>query len=186
MQVSLDGLAERANRRTDFIGTGQDTFDWDLFDRADTCVLGRVMYSEYEKYWRTIAAQPAQALELTGARPTADEIRYAEFANSTPHYVLSKTVSDLDWPAAKPVADLDAIRALRDTGTGVIYLVGGPSTLGAFIEHGLLDELRITIHPVLIGGGLPLFGNLTSEHRFDFVEAIPLREGRVRLVYRRS
>ncbi len=151
MQVSLDGLTERANGRTDFIGTGPDVFDWELFDRADACVLGRVMYPDYEKYWRTIAADPTQPLELTGVRPTADEIRYAEFANSTPHYVLSHTVSELDWPVAKPVADLDALRGLRNTGNGVIYLVGGPSTVSAAIDNGLLDELRMTVHPVLMG-----------------------------------
>jgi hypothetical protein len=50
MQVTLDGRAGRPDGGTDFIGTGADIFDWELFDRADACVLGRVMYPEYEQY----------------------------------------------------------------------------------------------------------------------------------------
>jgi dihydrofolate reductase len=175
MQVSLDGMAERTDGRTDFIGTESGTFDWDLFDQADACVLGRVMYPEYEQYWRALPE---------GA--TVDEIRYAEFANKTPHYVLSRTVSELDWPVARVISDLDAIRTLRNGSGGVVQVVGGPSTVSAFIEHDLLDELRLTVHPVILGGGMALLGNVTHEHRFDLAASIPLAEGRIRLVYRRA
>ena len=175
MQVSLDGMAERADGRTDFIGTGSGTFDWDLFDQTDACVLGRVMYPEYSQYWRALPE---------GA--TTDEIRYAEFANRTPHYVLSRTASELDWPVARVVPDLDAIRTLRDGPGGAIYVVGGPSTLSAFIEHDLLDELRLTVHPVVLGGGTALLGKVTGEHRFDLAASIPLPNSRIRLVYRRA
>jgi hypothetical protein len=48
MQITLDSMVERAGGGTDWIGTSPDLFDWDLFDRVDACVLGRVMYPEYE------------------------------------------------------------------------------------------------------------------------------------------
>ena len=184
MQVSLDGMTERPDGRTDFIGTGADTFDWDVFDQSDACVLGRVMYPEYENYWRTIQADPTAPMEWSGQPPTPDEVRYAEFANRTPHYMLSRTTGELDWPVAQVVSDLDAIRELRESDGGVIYGVGGPSTVSAFIEQRLLDELRLTVHPFILGGGLPLFDKVHGEHRFDHAESIPLEVGRVRMVFR--
>jgi dihydrofolate reductase len=184
MQMSLDGMAEGPNGKTDFIGTGSDTFDWDLFDQADACVLGRVMYPEYEQYWRTIQADPTAPMEWSGQPPTPDEVRYAEFANTTPHYVLSRTTSALDWPVAQVVSDLDAVRELCEIDGGVIYVVGGPSTLSAFIEEDLLDELRLTVHPVILGGGLPLFGKVMRQRYFTHVASLPLDVSRVRVVYR--
>ena len=106
MQVSLDGMTERPDGRTDFIGTGADTFDWDVFDQPDACVLGRVMYPEYENYWRTIQADPTAPMEWSGQPPTPDEVRYAKFAHRTPHYMLSRTIGELDWPVAQVVSDL--------------------------------------------------------------------------------
>jgi dihydrofolate reductase len=184
MQMSLDGMAEGPNGKTDFIGTGSDTFDWDLFDQADACVLGRVMYPEYEQYWRTIQADPTAPMEWSGQPPTPDEVRYAEFANTTPHYVLSRTTSALDWPVAQVVSDLDAVRELCEIDGGVIYVVGGSSTLSAFIEEDLLDELRLTVHPVILGGGLPLFGKVMRQRYFTHVASLPLDVSRVRVVYR--
>jgi dihydrofolate reductase len=175
MQVSLDGMAQGPNGKTDFIGGGSHNFDWDLFDHVDACVLGRVMYPEYEQYWRAIQA---------GGPGSPDEVRYAEFADRTPHYVLTRTVSEFAWPVARAAADLDAVHELRESEGDVIYVVGGPSTLTAFLEADLLDELRLTVHSVILGGGLSLFGKVVGEHGFNLVDAIPLDARSVRLVHR--
>jgi dihydrofolate reductase len=186
MQITLDGLAERTGGGTDWIGTNPDTFDWELFDRVDTCVLGRAMYPEYEQYWRTIVADPTTPLAATGSVPTADEARYAEFADRTPHYVLTSRPGDLDWPVAQAIRDSDAVRQLRDLPGGDIYLVGGPSTVAGLLDAELIDELRLTVHPVVLGAGKPLFGRVVREHRLQLTSARPLKSGLVRLVYRRA
>jgi dihydrofolate reductase len=185
MQMTLDGLAERVGGGTDWIGTNPDAFDWELFDRVDTCVLGRVMYPEYERYWRTIVAEPTTPLAATGSVPTADEIRYAEFAHRTPHYVLTSGPDDLDWPVAHAIRDFDAVRQLRDVPGGDIYVVGGPSTVAGLLDAGLIDELRLTVHPVVLGTGKPLFGRVVREHRLQLTSARALKSGLVRLAYGR-
>lgn len=185
MHVSLDGLAARIDGRTDWIGTDSEAF-FDLYDRVDACVLGRKMYPEYEQYWRAIVADPTGPLAMTGAVPTAEEVRYAEFADSTPHYVLSHRPNDLDWPVASPIADLDAIRTLREQPGRDIYLVGGPATVGAVLDAGLIDELQLTVHPVILGGGTPLFGQAFGEHVFTLTSATPMSGGVIKLVYVRS
>jgi dihydrofolate reductase len=203
MQVSLDGLAERPSGATDWIGTNPDTFDWELLDRIDACVLGSAMYPDYQHYWRTINADPAEPLAATGSPPTADEVRYSELANRTQHYVLTSNPGDLDWPVSRTIPDFDAVRGLRDEAGGDIYVVGGPTTVAGLLDADLIDELRLTVHPVVLGAGTPLFGRvgrehrlqLTSatplesvgrEHRLQLTSATPLESGVVRLVYGRD
>jgi dihydrofolate reductase len=175
MQISLDGLAERRGGATDWIGTNPDTFDWELLDRIDACVLGNGMYPEYEQYWRTINDHP---------NPTADEVRYAELANRTKHYVLTTSPAELDWSVAQAIPDFGAVRRLREEAGGEIYVVGGPTTVAGLLDAGLIDELRLTLHPVVLGDGTPLFGRVTHEHRFQLASATPLESGLVRLIYR--
>jgi dihydrofolate reductase len=184
MQVSLDGLAERPSGATDWIGTNPDTFDWELLDRIDACILGSAMYPGYEQYWRTINADPDQPMVATGSVPTTDEVRYAELANRTAHYILTSSPSDLDWPVARAIPDLDAVRRLRDEPGGEIYAVGGPTTVAGLLDAGLIDELRLSVHPVVLGAGTPLFGRVGREHRLQLTSATPLESGVVRLVYR--
>jgi dihydrofolate reductase len=183
MQISLDGLAERRGGATDWIGTNPDTFDWELLDRIDACVLGNGMYPDYEHYWRTINAHPDQPLVMTGSVPTADEVRYAELANRTKHYVLTTSPGELDWSVARAIPDFDAVRRLREEADGEIYVVGGPTTVAGLLDAGLIDELRLTLHPVVLGDGVPLFGRVTREQRFQLASATPLESGLVRLIY---
>ena len=75
------------------------------FDRVDACVLGRVMYPEHEESWRGVVA---------GADETSEAKRYAEFADRTPHYVSTRSITQYDWPVAQPVSDTYQVAALRD------------------------------------------------------------------------
>jgi dihydrofolate reductase len=184
MQVSLDGLAERSGGSTDWIGTNPDTFDWELLDRIDACLLGNGMYPEYEQYWRTINANPNKPPAVTGSVPTADEVRYAELANRTPHYVLTTSPGELDWSVARAIPDFDAVQLLREEPGGEIYVAGGPTTVAGLLDAGLIDELRLTVHPVVLGDGTPLLGRVGREHRLQLTSATPLASGVVRVVYR--
>jgi dihydrofolate reductase len=184
MQISLDGSAERPSGATDWIGTNPDTFDWEFLDRIDACVLGSGMYPEYEHYWRTINANPNKPSAVTGSIPTADEVRYAELANRTPHYVLTTSPGELDWSVARAIPDFDAVRRLREEPGGEIYVAGGPTTVAGLLDAELIDELRLNMHPVVLGDGVPLFGRVGREHRLQLTSATPLESGVVRLVYR--
>lgn len=184
MNVSLDGLAEGPNGATDWIGTDPDGWDWELLDRIDACVLGSGMYPDYEQYWRTINADPAKPLAATGSVPTTDEVRYAELANRTTHYVLTSRPDELDWPVARAIPDLDAVQRLREQPGGDIYAVGGPTTVAGLLDAGLIDELRLDVHPVVLGAGTPLFGRAGHEQQLQLISATALESGIVRLVYR--
>ena len=67
-----------------------------------------------------------------------------------------------------------------------IWLVGGAKLSRQFLELGLVDEIRLTIAPVLLGDGLSLFGGLTKEQRWDLKNVTAYKNGFVELVYAAS
>ena len=177
MHVTIDGKTVRPDGSIDWVGGGREAYDFEAFDRVDACVLGRVMYPEYEGYWRGVVA---------GADDTPEAKRYAEFADRTPHYVLTRTVTEFDWPVARPVPGIDEIAALRDQPGRDIYVVGGATTVRSFINGGLLDELRLTVHPLLVGEGAALFDGVYGDHGYEITDMQSLADGAVRIVYEKK
>jgi dihydrofolate reductase len=64
-----------------------------------------------------------------------------------------------------------------------IWLVGGALVCQRFLELGLVDDIRLTIAPVLLGDGLRLFGDLMAEERWDLKDVVAYRNGFVELSY---
>jgi riboflavin biosynthesis pyrimidine reductase len=62
--------------------------------------------------------------------------------------------------------------------------VGGPGLLSSLIQEGLLDELRLIVHPVVVGGGLAVFGGLLEPQAVELLSAEPTPTGRLHLTYR--
>jgi dihydrofolate reductase len=181
LQVSLDGHIEGPNGELDWIGSWEDTFD--LLPEIDTCVLGAGMYPGYEQYWLAILANPEGVLPLTGRVPSKGEVEYARFADKTPHVVLSKTLDTVAWETTRIVRDVADIRALKHEPGKHIHAVGGASLVSTLMNEHLVDQLRLTVHPVVLGTGKALFKDVDARHRLDLVETRPLAGGRISLTY---
>jgi len=67
-----------------------------------------------------------------------------------------------------------------------IWLVGGAMLAQRFLSLGLVDEIRLTIAPVLLGDGLPLFGRFLKEARWDLKNVVAYKNGFVELTYAAS
>ena len=75
------------------------------------------------------------------------------------------------------------MRALKDTPGKNTYVVGGAGLVASLMDADLIDELRLIVHPVVVGSGKPLF-NGVRRHSLEFVQAQPSKSGRVILTYR--
>jgi dihydrofolate reductase len=181
LQVSLDGLIEGANGELDWIGSRDDSFD--LLPEIDTCVLGGGMYLGYEQYWLGILANPEGIQPLTGKVPSKGEVEYARFADKTPHVVLSRTLDEVEWKTTRIVRDAADIRALKQQPGKHIHAVGGASLVSTLMNEGLVDQVRLTVHPVVLGNGKSLFKDVEARHPLELVEARQLTAGRVSLTY---
>jgi dihydrofolate reductase len=62
--------------------------------------------------------------------------------------------------------------------------VGGPGLVTSLVNDGLLDELRLIVHPVVVGGGRTLFTGLVEPRALELVSSEPTAAGRVNLTYR--
>src|ERR1700733_10786138 len=69
---------------------------------------------------------------------------------------------------------------------GNIWLVGGAMLCQSFLRHGLVDEIRLMIAPVLLGEGLHLFGDSSSEQKWHLNNVVAYKNGFVELAYRRQ
>jgi dihydrofolate reductase len=92
-------------------------------------------------------------------------------------------VTEFDWPVARPVSDINEIAALRNEPGRDIYVVGGATTVRSFINAGLLDELRLTMHPLLVGDGASLFDGISGDHHYEIAGIQQLDDGSIRMVY---
>jgi dihydrofolate reductase len=136
-------------------------------ERVGTHVMGRVTYQEMASYWPNAAGQ------------------YADFMNTVPKVVFSATLDAAGWPVTKVArGDLaEEIAALKNEPGGEIMAHGGAAFVQALSRHRLIDEYRLVILPVALGGGLPLFKDLPKPLRLDLTEARTFPDGTAIHVY---
>jgi dihydrofolate reductase len=179
--VSVDGFIEGPNGELDWVDTWEDPFD--LLPQIDTCILGRRMYPGYEQYWGAILANPQGVLPFTGKVASKGESAYARLAERTPHVVLSRTLDNVAWKNTRIVRDIEEIRRTKQQPGKDMHAVGGATLIGSLMNQGLIDELRLVMHPIILGGGKPLFKDVKERHALRFLGAKPLESGLVRLTY---
>ncbi|MFD9356397.1 dihydrofolate reductase family protein [Streptomyces sp. NPDC060031] len=111
----------------------------DATSKAEALLFGR-------RTWQTMAAAwPGRAGD-----PFADRM------NEIPKYVVSETLTDLNWNNSTLVT-LDGIRELHGRDGGDLLVMGSPTLARTLLAEGLVDELRLIVMPVLLGGGKSIF-----------------------------
>jgi dihydrofolate reductase len=186
LSVTLDGFIEGPNGELDW-AMADDEESWkeafELCDTVDTCVLGRVMYPGYEQYWLAVLANPGRPLPFSGQPATKSEIAYARWADKVPHIVLSTTLDKVAWKTTRIVRDVDEIRKLKNQAGRNIYVVGGATLVSSLMNMGLIDELRLNVHPLILGGGKPLFKDVKQRHPLQLTRVKQFGSGKVMLTY---
>jgi dihydrofolate reductase len=181
MKVSLDGKVEGPEAMANWVESWSE--DYGLMEEIDACVLGGGMYGGYERYWTGIQDEPDKPAWITGSPPTPAERAWADFIRRTPHYVLSSTLDRAAWPNTTFLRSAGEVAALKQQSGRTIYLVGGARTTASFIDAGLVDELRLLVYPLVVGGGKALFDAMERRHALELRKAESLPDGRISLVY---
>jgi dihydrofolate reductase len=182
LQVSVDGYVQGPEGEGDWVDSWADALG--LIGPVDAVVLGRGMFDgRYEAYWDAALADPETGAAMYGRAPYSREVDYARRAHETPHIVLSKSMTEASWPNVRIARDVDEIAALRREPGNAVYVAGGPGLVATLMDAGLIDELRLIVQPVLLGGGMPLFGGVRQRQALELVAAAPGAGGRVDLTY---
>ena len=182
MQITLDGYILGPDGEADWVDSWADGLD--LLPEVDAFVLGGGMFPDYEQFWAAILDNPAAASEWLGRDPYPRELNYARVAAKTPHLVLSTTLRHTTWPTARIVPDINELHALKALVGDAVYVVGGPRLVTSLINSDLLDELRLIVHPVVVGSGTPLFGGVAQRQALELLRIEPGASDRVNLTYR--
>lgn len=147
-------------------------------ERADALLFGRVTYEMMESAWR----QPA-----TGTWPDwmdEWEIPFAEAIDRAKKYVVSSTLSGVDWNAELVRGDLgQAVQRLKQE-PGESLWVGGVTLPLALADLGLIDEYEFLVQPILAGHGPTLLAGLRERIQLELVDRDEFRSGAVALRYR--
>jgi dihydrofolate reductase len=129
----------------------------------------------------------AAVAEMLGRNPYPREIAYAQVASTTEHLVVSTTLGSVTWPSARIVRSVDEIRAFKHDGHGTVYVVGGPTLVTSLRNAGLLDELRLVVHPILVGTGQSITAVVGTPKSLERVAVEPASDAaRATLTYRLS
>jgi dihydrofolate reductase len=171
--MSLDGVAE-APSSWGAPYLGEELFGWigTGLPEADAILLGRRTYLEFAELW------PSQG----SSSPMA------EFLNSTPKYVVSRTLDRLDWgPADLVQGDLgEELRALNQQPGKNIQIPGSPTLVRSLLRDGLLDELSLAICPLVVGAGMRLFDEDSEQVPLALADSKALASGVLAVTYRPS
>lgn len=145
---SLDGFIEGPNGEFDWAELGPELGEYSmgLTERADTFLYGRKVWELMSSYWPNAEAM----------NPDEHAVAFAPVWRTTPKVVLSTTLESADW-GTRIVRTAEEIRAIKDQPGKDILLTGSASVAAALTELGLLDEHHVIVHPVILGGGKPVY-----------------------------
>jgi dihydrofolate reductase len=109
----------------------------------------------------------------------------ARHLNATPKYVVTRTLTSLDW-AGSQILDGDVVESVNDLksqGNGFITVLGSGELAQTMIAHGLIDDYRLFVHPLMLGTGKRLFRETSRPLPMRLVDCAPTSTGILMLNY---
>ena len=175
--ISLDGVVEDPGGSEQYrhggwsfeIQRGEegDKFKLDETVASEALLLGRVTYEGFADAW-----------------PSRDG-EFADKFNGMPKYVVSSTLEAPEWNNTTVLrGDLrEAVEKLKREVDGDIVVHGSATLVQGLLEHGLVDELRLMVFPVVLGDGKRLFGATSDKRTLRLKDSKTVGDGVSILVY---
>jgi dihydrofolate reductase len=182
--LSLDGVMQAPGSPTEDPSGGFDKGGWQLpyfddsfgefvmagFSAAEGLLLGRKTYEIFAAYWPNAAADDPIGGTMNGFRK----------------YVASSTLSEpLAWQNSTLLKGdvADEVSKLRAAPGGEIQVIGSGGLVQTLIEHDLVDEYRLMVHPLVLGKGKRLFRDAEAQARLRLVDSKATTTGVLLLTY---
>jgi dihydrofolate reductase len=144
-----------------------NTYKVDELASVDALLLGKTTYEGFAAYW-----------------PNNGDNPFGERINNYPKYVVSRSLQKADWSNSHILRDVAKdVAALKKSAGGNILVYGSATLVKALLHHDLIDELRLQLYPVSIGGGLRLFDDGRELKKFNLTHSRALDNGTLLLEY---
>jgi dihydrofolate reductase len=150
-------------------GEELEKFSLDQAKEIDTLLFGRVTYEGMATYWQAA---------------TGD---IADFMNSVPKVVFSRTLREATWHNSRLVSTeaADEVARLKQQPGKGLFIFGSANLASSLLNTHLIDEIRLCLAPIVLGTGNPLFKPGTQRQDFSLTDARTLKSDAVILRYRR-
>lgn len=171
LAVTLDGFIEGKNGEVDWCIMDPEMGFTSFLNQIDTILYGRKSYDLWGKY-----------IPDTEESEAGKEIW--EKIHSKQKYVFSRTQAKTDHQAIY-INDniLEEVMKLKNEPGKDIWLYGGASLITTFINLGLVDEFRLSVHPVILAEGKPMFVDIKERLELEMIQARTFPSGVVQLIY---
>jgi len=139
---------------------------------ADGYLFVRRTYEQFAKHWPSA---------------TPDEQPLAKPLNERPKYVASRSLKRLEWERSEllPADVASGVAALKNQDGGYLMLTGSTELAQRLLEAGLVDELRLMIDPILLGGGKRIFPEDNAMRAFELSSSKTTSTGAMLATYAR-
>jgi len=176
MSVSLDGFIEAADGDLSWSSPDEELHKHFNERESEFAInlYGRRLYENMEAYWPTADEDPSAP---------EHEKEYARIWRDIPKIVFSKTLAQVGWNARLVRENIAGeVNQLKEQ-PGKYMNVAGAGIAATFMQLGLIDEYWLYLHPVVLGGGKPMFPKLRDKITLQLVETRKFGRGVVLLKY---
>ncbi len=168
LAVTLDGFIEGKNGEVDWCMMDSEMGFINFLNQIDTILYGRKSYDLWGQF-------------TPGNSDTDIEKEMWELVHSKEKYVFSRTQKGQNF-IGNNIAE--EVKSLKNKPGKDIWLYGGASLITTFINLGLVDEFRLSVHPVILGEGKPLFIDVKQRLNLKMIHTRKFSSGVVQLIYR--
>ena len=162
---SLDSFIADENGSIDWLFSDADYGYTDFYNSIDTILVGRKTYEQsltFEEY-------PYKGKKVYVFTRNAKEQK-------------EKTIPDVEY-VDKDIPEFVRSLIQQPFSNGDIWLLGGGEILSLFLNADLVDEIILSVHPIILGKGIPLFNNIKKSVKLRLLESIPFESGLVQIRY---
>ncbi|MDF5757573.1 dihydrofolate reductase family protein [Spongiactinospora sp. TRM90649] len=168
--ISLDGVVEAPDQwHFPYFDEDMGNAVQAMMNDSEAMLLGRRTYEEFAGYW------PTSTDDLAG------------HMNGTPKYVVSNTLTSADWQNSTLVSG-DVVKELariKEEPGGNLAITGSGTLVASLLRAGLLDELHLLVHPIVVGSGKRLFED-GAQVPLRLTDSTTFSTGVLHLVYGRA
>ncbi|PSL44735.1 dihydrofolate reductase [Chitinophaga niastensis] len=176
--ITIDGVIEAPGGEPGFKYTGWSAeyfndeylqFKLDELSKAGSLLLGRKTYEGFAAAW------PSRT----------DEMGFADKMNSLPKFVVSTTLDKSDWNNSILIKEniIEEIVKLKIQSEQDIMIFGSGTLIQTLLQHDLIDEYRLMIHPTIMGTGNRLYSNIGGRKKLQLIDTKIFNTGTVVLIY---
>jgi dihydrofolate reductase len=144
-------------------------FKFDELFASDALLLGRVTYQGFAKAWPSMT----------------DEQGFADRMNSLPKFVVSTTLKEVEWNNSRLIKGniAEEVSKLKRQPGQDILIAGSVELVHTLMQHDLIDEYRLLVHPIVLGSGKRLFREGSDRTLLRLVDTRTFSSGIVVLSY---